>query len=258
MEAGFPLGANPEVIKALKAAGWYEGRSYPIEKWVEALRAQGFTLNAPAVQVWREFGGLTILSASSRSPSSSMVIDPVDACIDSADEAAELGVRHGINYSPLGMWSGRFKVYIGEDKRLIASDLGQELLLGLSVEQSLEFVVLGGPGGVRREFSFGWPPARGRVGPGEYYSTGNAPIAVIQCTATELPLAGGLLFAPDRDSSGEFEWSAIRLASGISCVLVWDLHSSEVKVFADPERINIDELARELGIRRDLVYLNEM
>ncbi len=44
-----------------------------------------------AVGVWAEFGELTIRSCPARVPASSLRIDPVDACVDTAAEASKLG-----------------------------------------------------------------------------------------------------------------------------------------------------------------------
>lgn len=52
-----------------------------------------------------------------RVPGSSPRLDPVDACIDPAEEAAALSRRYAENYSPLGMWSVQLGSYVAAGGR---------------------------------------------------------------------------------------------------------------------------------------------
>jgi len=142
---------DPAVLDALRASGWFEGRRFDISSWIESLEAAGFELNELARRVWSEFGGLTIVSSATRDPSSSLHVDPEDACIDTVDEAATLGQRFGENYSPLGMWSTQFRSYIGASGRVIA--VGPRVIweLGLSFAEALADIVSGDNGGDHAE-----------------------------------------------------------------------------------------------------------
>ena len=62
--------------------------------------------------------------------------------------------RHGVGYSPLGLWSVQFRAYVGDDGRVIATQLGQEHLLGGGVAEALEFVVRGHPDGNYRPWIY--------------------------------------------------------------------------------------------------------
>jgi hypothetical protein len=53
-------GSDPSVLDALLAAGWADGRRFDSSVWVEALEEVGFELNPLALQIWSEFGALTI------------------------------------------------------------------------------------------------------------------------------------------------------------------------------------------------------
>lgn len=145
---------NPEVAVALSDAGWHEGRDVDVTGWVLSLKGAGFHLNGHAVRAWRSFGGLTIWSGADREPSSSLRIDPWDACGDRLDESDMLRGRHGVGYSPLGLWSGQFRAYVGDDGRVIATQIGQEYLLGSGVAEALEFVVCGDSDGNRRPWVY--------------------------------------------------------------------------------------------------------
>lgn len=145
---------NPEVTAALFEAGWREGRDVDVSGWVRRLEGSGFRLNGHAVRAWRSLGGLTIQSRADREPASSLHVDPWDACGDRVEEGDMLRRRHGVGYSPLGLWSVQFRAYVGDDGRVIATQLGQEYLLGSGVAEALEFVVLGDPDGNRRPWVY--------------------------------------------------------------------------------------------------------
>jgi hypothetical protein len=101
--------------------------------------------------VWAEFGELTIRSSSSRVPGSLLHMEPVDACIDAAEEASTLKRHYGENYSPLGMWSSQFPAYIAASGRVIA--VGPNCLwpLGSTFMEALAYVVVGDGGGSRAQ-----------------------------------------------------------------------------------------------------------
>ncbi|MEW1914273.1 SUKH-3 domain-containing protein [Kitasatospora sp. NPDC085895] len=131
------------MLDALNLAGWWAGRRIATEGWTRQLTEAGFSLNDAAAGAWAEFGMLTIKSGPTRVPASSLRIDPVDACIDTAAEAAALTHRHAENYSPLGMWSVQFRSYIAASGRVVA--VGPNVLwsLGPSFAAALIYMVEG-------------------------------------------------------------------------------------------------------------------
>jgi len=145
---------SPGVAAALLDAGWRAGRDIDVTDWVRRLEGSGFHLNGHALRAWRSLGGLTIRSGADRVPASSLRVDPVDACAGCAEEGATLRSRHGVGYSPLGLWSAQFRAYVGDDGRVIATQIGQEYLLGGGVDEALEFVVRGDPDGNRRPWVY--------------------------------------------------------------------------------------------------------
>ncbi|MGW0189398.1 SUKH-3 domain-containing protein, partial [Streptomyces sp. NPDC003362] len=113
-------GCGPSVLDALGTAGWTAGRKIATGDWAQQLKAAGFELNDAAVGVWVEFGELTIKSCPARVPASSLHVDAVAACIDTAAEASKLRRRYAENYSPLGTWSVQFRSYIAASGRVVA------------------------------------------------------------------------------------------------------------------------------------------
>ncbi|MEU8929574.1 SUKH-3 domain-containing protein [Streptomyces sp. NPDC048409] len=143
------------MLDALGVAGWTAGRRIATGDWTQQLTAAGFELNDTAVRVWAEFGALTIKSCSTRVPASSLRIDPVDACVDTAAEASRLRHRYAENYSPLGVWSVQFRSYIGTSGRVVA--IGPNVLwpLGSTFAEALTYVV-DGDAGVDRAVKADW------------------------------------------------------------------------------------------------------
>lgn len=139
------------MLDALRFAGWTAGRKIATGDWAQQLTAAGFELNDTAVGVWAEFGELTINSCPARIPASSLLIDPADACVDSATEASKLRHRYAENYSPLGMWSVQFRSYIAASGRVVA--VGPNVLwpLGSTFAEALAYVVVGDAGVSRAE-----------------------------------------------------------------------------------------------------------
>lgn len=146
---------SPSVLDALGTAGWRAGRKIAIAEWTRQLTGAGFELNSVAVAVWAEFGGLTIESSSTRVPGSSLRMDPVDACVDAAEEASKLRLHHGENFSPLGMWSIQFRTYIAAGGRVVAVGPNWLWPLGSTFVDALAYVV-DGDGGVDRAEQADW------------------------------------------------------------------------------------------------------
>ncbi|MFD9437170.1 SUKH-3 domain-containing protein [Streptomyces sp. NPDC060002] len=131
------------MLDALGVAGWTAGRKIATGDWTQQLTAAGFELNDAAVEVWAEFGELTVKSCPARVPASSLHIDPVEACVDTAAEASKLRHRYAENYNPLGMWSVQFRSYIADSGRVVA--VGPNVLwsLGSTFSEALAYVVDG-------------------------------------------------------------------------------------------------------------------
>jgi hypothetical protein len=150
------MGCGPSVLEALGAAGWTAGRKIVTADWTHQLKAAGFELDDVALGVWAEFGELTIKSSPmARVPGSSLHIDPVDACIDTAEEASTLRRRYAENYSPLGMWSVQFRSYIAASGRVVAVGPNWLWPLGSTFVEALAYVV-DGDGGVNRAEKADW------------------------------------------------------------------------------------------------------
>ncbi|MFD3591077.1 SUKH-3 domain-containing protein [Streptomyces sp. NPDC058683] len=143
------------MLDALGVAGWTAGRKIATGDWAHQLTAVGFELNDTAIGVWAEFGELTIKSCPARVPASSLHIDPVDACVDTAEEASKLMHRYAENYSPLGMWSVQFRSYIAASGRVVA--VGPNVLwpLGSTFAEALAYVV-GGEASINRAQQANW------------------------------------------------------------------------------------------------------
>ncbi|MFF6780786.1 SUKH-3 domain-containing protein [Streptomyces sp. NPDC012510] len=139
------------MLDALSVAGWTAGRRTATRDWTEQLTSAGFKLDDAAVEIWAEFGELTIESSPARVPASSLHIDPVDACVDTAAEASTLKYRYAENYSPLGMWSVQFRSYIATSGRVVAVGPNCLWSLGSTFAEALAYVVDGDVGVNRAE-----------------------------------------------------------------------------------------------------------
>ena len=144
-------GDDPVVLEGIRAAGWFEGRCLDVSGWTLEFQEAGFEVNDRAAQIWKEFGELRIGGRADREPPSSLLVDPVDACIDRVDEAARLRQRFGRNYTPLGWWSAQFRSYIGADGHVVAVSLRTLWHLGFSFPEALVYVVCGDGLGSRAE-----------------------------------------------------------------------------------------------------------
>lgn len=139
------------MLDALRGAGWVPGRGIDTEDWVRQLTVVGFELDDTAVGVRAEFGGLTIRSCPARVPASSLCVDPVDACVDTVEEAVSLRRRFGENFSPLGLWSVQFRSYVAAGGRVVAVGPNALWHLGATFAEALTYVVEGDGGALRAE-----------------------------------------------------------------------------------------------------------
>jgi hypothetical protein len=139
------------VLRSLRSAGWVEGRRFDSSAWVEWLEGAGYEPSPLALQIWSALGGLTIASAESRVPASSLWVEPMDACIDSFEEAAKLERRFGEVYSPLGMWSVQYRSYVSVSGRVVAVGPLVVWDLGSSFAEALAYIVKGDAGGSRAQ-----------------------------------------------------------------------------------------------------------
>jgi SUKH-3 immunity protein len=140
-----------EIVRtALRQAGWSPGRCIDVTTWVRQLGSVGYMVSPYARQVWAEFGNLNIKSVPSRVPGSSLRVDPVDAGIDTVDEAQRLGRRLQATFVPLGMWSSQFRAYVSDRGRVVAVGPRSAWFLGDTIEIALRFIVEGDGRGIRR------------------------------------------------------------------------------------------------------------
>ncbi|MEU1200018.1 SUKH-3 domain-containing protein [Streptomyces sp. NPDC005813] len=146
---------GPSMLEALGVAGWTAGRRIATAGWAQQLTGAGFELNDLALGIWAEFGELTIKSSPARVPGSSLHIDPVDACIDTAQEARALRRRYTENYSPLGMWSVQFRSYVATSGRVVAVGPNWLWPLGSTFMEAVAYVV-DGDGGANRAEQADW------------------------------------------------------------------------------------------------------
>ena len=135
---------DPYVRRAVMEAGWHEGRQFDTTTWTAKLSRAGFEINDLAQRLWLDLGGLTINGLPDRTDSSSLLIDPVDACIDAIEETRSLSQFIGENCSPLGMWSVQFRTYCSESGYIFAVWPRTIWDLGRTIPTAFEYVVLGG------------------------------------------------------------------------------------------------------------------
>lgn len=137
-------GDDSRVFSALSAAGWAPGRRTDAAKqWASILKSAGFTVHELAYRIWEELGELRIKSLPERVPPCSLLVDPVDACIDSLPEARSLNENLGDSFSPLGMWSSQFRSYVGTEGRVVAVTVRTIWELGSTFPEALDYTVNG-------------------------------------------------------------------------------------------------------------------
>jgi hypothetical protein len=142
------------VDDALQAAGWAAGRweMAQAEEWADTLRAHrspGGHLHAvlpSAVQVWAEFGGLTLdpTGPGRQVAPTGAVVDPL-ACLHAARTLGDLGDALGVEICALGVESGASGALLAMDAkgRVYGLDHTGDWFLGADFDTALTTLLTG-------------------------------------------------------------------------------------------------------------------
>lgn len=109
-------------VTTLTMAGWFPGRSIPIDVWVQQLRDEEVEVHAAAATFLAEFGGLTV---DDQGPGitrarESFGFDP-EECVGEGDRFLEWSQDLGRQIFPIGS--------LGEGRFFLGLDEGSELYL---------------------------------------------------------------------------------------------------------------------------------
>jgi hypothetical protein len=136
---------HPIIMETLKAAGWYEGRTVPIDDWVAALTADGYTVFPSAADIWREFGGLIIrppFLPNAAFLSEEINFDPLYAGLDESDKVFAWAKALGKGLCPIGEWENMVMLLVAEDCSVYADCLGRFQFLGENIYLALRLMIL--------------------------------------------------------------------------------------------------------------------
>jgi hypothetical protein len=142
------------VDDALRAAGWAPGRweMARAEEWADTLRAHespGGHVHAvlpSAVEVWAEFGGLSIepTGPGRQVAPTGLVVDPLE-CLYAARTLGDLGAALGVAICPLGAESGASGALLAMDEtgRVFGLDHTGDWFLGAGFDAALGVLLTG-------------------------------------------------------------------------------------------------------------------
>lgn len=135
---------SSEASRALRRAGWTEGRVVDTAEWRSVLEQNGFSLNEAAEAFLAEFGGLVVAEAGPGLARfrGALVFDPL-ACLGEEDRFAEWSQLVDGPLSPVGeLEGGRF--LLGMDATGAAYAVSDRLGRFGDAETAVDALVLGG------------------------------------------------------------------------------------------------------------------
>lgn len=136
---------HPLIRAALEDAGWTPAHHHDLQVWVASLRADGFTILAPALDVLRDLGGLTITPTrrdEAAFGSGVVVIDPLWAASGEAERIRERERELGSGLCPVGEWMGEYILLVAEDGSVIAETTSQVLRVGRDIADALHRIIV--------------------------------------------------------------------------------------------------------------------
>ncbi|MFI0416794.1 SUKH-3 domain-containing protein [Spongiactinospora sp. 9N601] len=136
---------HPEVLSALRAAGWTPGRKVATVSWVEPLARAGHVVSPLAEAVLASLGGLVIQPAAGGEScflnGEPFSVDPLAA--GSGQRAMGMAIESmlGGSYFPIAEWLSYSSVFLEAGGRMVACGLGWIWELGGTFEEGLELAV---------------------------------------------------------------------------------------------------------------------
>lgn len=133
------------VRAALEEAGWTSGYHHDTRQWLRSLRAEGFTVVAPALEVLRELGGLTITPPrrdDAAFGTGIAIIDPLWAASGEVDRIREREHELGLGLCPVGEWMGEYILLVADDGSVMAETTFQVLRVGRDLADALHRMIV--------------------------------------------------------------------------------------------------------------------
>ncbi|RSS51710.1 hypothetical protein EF912_20305 [Streptomyces sp. WAC07061] len=136
---------SPDLLRALRDAGWHPQRRVNISPWLDSLRQEGYLPNPQAEEILAALGGLVIEPINQSGPNFSndepFNFDPISAGSGQRALASEIEGALGGQYFPIGEWLSFSSVFIEADGKVVAAGLGWIWDMGSTFEDALELAI---------------------------------------------------------------------------------------------------------------------
>jgi hypothetical protein len=129
----------------LEEAGWSPGYHFDASKWARVLKADGYSVTAPAIEALEEPGGLTIVPPRRDTAvygSGTMIMDPVCAAIGESPRIKLREAALGRRLCPIGEWSNEYILLVADDGSVYAETTYQVLRLGDDLAEALRRLIV--------------------------------------------------------------------------------------------------------------------
>ncbi|MEU6172771.1 SUKH-3 domain-containing protein [Streptantibioticus parmotrematis] len=136
---------RPDLLQALRDAGWESRRRVDIDPWVASLRQEGYHSNVKAEEILAALGGLVVQPVNKFGPNFSndepLNFDPISGGSGQRALALEIEEVLGGRYFPVGEWLSYSGVFVEARGRMVAAGLGWIWEMGATFEDALELAV---------------------------------------------------------------------------------------------------------------------
>lgn len=137
---------NPDVLVALRSAGWEPGREVNGPDWSSWFEEEGYSSQDEAVAILAEFGGLAIDPSASEESAfapARLVFNPMLASTGESPRITLREAQMGVTLTPLGEWASEYIVLYGGDGAIYVESTFGVKMVGQGLEQALETMLLG-------------------------------------------------------------------------------------------------------------------
>jgi copper chaperone CopZ len=136
---------HEEVLKALRNAGWYEGRQVSTMEWETVLSLYGVPCFEAARQALREFGGLHIQHPWHcpyiKNSKVDINLDPIQAGVNEEDRIVEWQKILGFRFYPIGDY-GHHMLLISDVGRVYMNGYDFGHRIGDTIQEALHQLIV--------------------------------------------------------------------------------------------------------------------